>query len=198
MLETITALILNFASSIGYIGIILLMFLESSFFPFPSEVVMIPAGYLAYKGQMNLWIAILCGILGSILGAIFNYFIGYYLGRSFILKFGKYFFLRPESFLKVEKAFNNHGEIITFIGRLLPGVRQYISFPPGITRMNLLKFSAFTTLGASIWVCILAFLGYFIGANQELIKLYLNKIIYSLIAFSALLIVVYILWRRNK
>lgn len=198
MFQQIITFIVETVSSLGYPGIFALMFLESSFFPFPSEVVMIPAGYLAATGEMNMFMVIFCGIAGSLAGALFNYFLGYKLGRPFFLKYGKYILFNEDKFLKVEGMFLRHGEIITFITRLIPGVRQYISFPAGITKMGLLKFSLFTSAGAGIWVTILSLLGYIVGQNQELIKIYLNQIVYALLILSAILTAVYICWHKLK
>lgn len=155
--------IVDTIGSLGYTGIFLMMFLESSFFPFPSEVVMIPAGYLAYKGGMNMWLALLAGALGSLAGALFNYWLALYFGRAFVLKFGKYFFFSEKTMIKMEGYFSKHGEISTFLGRLIPGVRQYISLPAGLARMNIWKFSFYTTFGAFIWITILAVFGYYVG-----------------------------------
>ncbi len=171
----------------GYIGIFLLMFLESSFFPFPSEVVMIPAGYLAYKGEMSLSLAISIGVLGSLAGAWFNYFLASKFGRDFLLKF-----ISKEKFIKLDTFFENHGHISTFTGRLIPGVRQYISFPAGLANMNGVKFSLYTVFGAGIWVVILALLGYFIGQNEALIHQYLKEITIVTIILVALMIAVYL------
>lgn len=155
--------IVDIVGQLGYFGIFVMMFLESSFFPFPSEVVMIPAGYLAFKGDMNIYIAILMGILGSLAGALFNYVLAIKFGRIFVLKFGRYFFFSEETMNKMEDFFKAHGEISTFVGRLIPVVRQYISLPAGLAKMNLAKFSIYTSIGAGIWVAILAVLGYYIG-----------------------------------
>ena len=125
---------------LGYAGIVGLMFLESSFFPFPSEVVMPPAGYLAWKGEMNVALVLGAGILGSILGALFNYWIAVRWGRPFFEKYGKYFFVTHESLDKAEIFFAHHGHISTFTGRLLPVIRQYISLPAGLARMPLPQF----------------------------------------------------------
>ena len=160
----IISFILNLVGDFGYFGIFFMMFLESSFFPFPSEVVMIPLGYLAYQGSMNLYIGIFAGIMGSLAGALFNYFLALKFGREFLIKFGKYFFFTEKSMEKMDYFFTTHGSLSTFLGRLIPAVRQYISLPAGIARMNLIKFSLYTTLGAGIWVVILAILGYYIGA----------------------------------
>lgn len=158
--------IVESVGSIGYPGIFILMFLESSFFPFPSEVVMIPAGYLAYKGEMNIYLAVLAGILGSVAGALFNYYLALKFGRRFLIKYGKYIFLKEESLDKLEHFFKKHGEISTFNGRLIPGIRQYISLPAGLSRMNLWKFSFYSALGAGIWIVVLVGLGYFLGSNE--------------------------------
>ena len=156
MLAEIVNWIVQTVGSLGYAGIFIMMFLESSFFPFPSEVVMIPAGYLASKGEMSLTLALIAGIAGSLGGAIFNYFLAVKFGRAFLLKYGKYLFLKDGALDKLEGFFKNHGEISTFSGRLIPGVRQYISLPAGLARMNLAKFSFYTALGAGIWVVVLA------------------------------------------
>jgi membrane protein DedA with SNARE-associated domain len=159
-LESIVTWIVDTIGALGYPGILALMFLESSFFPFPSEVVMIPAGVLAFKGEMNMPLAITMGILGSLLGAMFNYWLAVKLGRPFLLRYGKYFLIKPDKMDKAERYFQKHGEITTFVGRLIPGVRQVISFPAGLARMNLFRFNLYTGIGAAIWVVILTVLGH--------------------------------------
>ncbi len=126
------------------------MFLESSFFPFPSEVVIPPAGYLAARGEMDLAMVILMGILGSLLGALFNYWLSLKFGRPFFERYGRYLWISKRSLDRAERFFDEHGHITTFVGRLLPGIRQYISLPAGVARMNLFLFCLFTGLGASI------------------------------------------------
>ena len=175
MFHQVIAWIVDTVGQWGYPGIILLMFLESSFFPFPSEVVITPAGYLASQGQMSLSLVILSGIAGSVLGAGFNYWIAVKWGRPFFIRYGRYFLVSEKSLDRSEEFFARHGHISTFVGRLLPGIRQYISLPAGLARMNLPLFVIFTALGAGIWVTILALLGYLIGNNQELIGRYLHE-----------------------
>ena len=179
-------------SGFGYLGIVILMFLESSFFPFPSEIIMIPAGYLAAIGNMNIILVIFFGIFGSLTGAVFNYYLGYRLGKPFLVKYGRYMLIKKETLDKMDALFDIHGEIITFVGRLLPGVRQYISLPAGISKMAFPKFVLYTSLGAGIWVTILSLLGYFVGQNQHLIHIYLSKITYSILVFSVIVAVYYI------
>ena len=184
--------------SLGYPGIVFLMFLESSFIPFPSEVVMIPAGYLAYEGKMNLALVILAGVVGSLTGALLNYYLAVKLGRPFLLHYGKYVMFNEASMRKMEDFFARHGHVSTFTGRLIPVVRQYMSLPAGLARMNLAVFSFYTSLGAGIWVTILALLGYFIGGNEMLIKEYLRDIIIILAVAVILGITAYWRWQQNN
>jgi membrane protein DedA with SNARE-associated domain len=144
----------------GYPGIVMLMTLESSFFPFPSEVVIPPAAYLAAIGEMNIGEVIISGTLGSLLGALFNYWLALRFGRPFFEKYGRYLLISPRSLEKADRFFERHGRISTFVGRLLPGIRQYISLPAGLARMNIFAFCAATLLGAGIWVLVLAVMGY--------------------------------------
>lgn len=196
MLSSIINFIVETVGSLGYIGIFILMFLESTVFPVPSEVVMIPAGYLAYKGEMNIFLAVFAGILGSLCGALFNYYFALKFGRKFLMKYGKYFFVSHETIEKTEKFFKNHGHISTFSGRLIPGIRHYISLPAGLARMNLSVFCLYTALGATIWVIILTLLGYYIGDNEELVKEYLRYLIVGLLICLILLGIWY--YKRNK
>lgn len=198
MLHEIIDFIVKTVGDLGYWGIFMMMFLESSFFPFPSEVVMIPAGYLAYKGEMNLFLAVFAGIAGSLAGAVFNYFLAMRFGRAFIQRYGKYVLIKEETLQKMEDFFAKHGHISTFSGRLIPAVRQYISLPAGLAKMNLLKFSLYTSLGAGIWVLILALLGYFIGHNQELISEYLRIIIVAILVLLAVMVLLYMRLKLKK
>ncbi|MFZ3138926.1 MAG: DedA family protein [Thermodesulfovibrionales bacterium] len=184
--------------TVGYPGIVLLMFIESTFIPLPSELVIPPAGYLISQNQMSWAGVILSGTMGSVLGALFNYAIAVFFGRPFILKYGKYFGVSQNHFEKGETFFLKHGHISTFIGRLILGVRHYISFPAGLCRMNLLEFSFFTAFGAGIWVWILAYIGYFVGNNKDKILEVSRQWSVYVIIGCALLILAYILWHRKK
>lgn len=198
-MQQIIDFLISTIGSWGYMGIFLLMFLESSFFPFPSEVVMIPAGYLAQKGEMNLFLAIFIGAFGSLAGALFNYYLSFYLGRDLLLKYGRYIGITPQKMEKFETFFNAHGEIATFTSRLIPGIRQYISLPAGLAKMNITRFSLYTSLGAGIWVSILVALGYFIGHNEKLIHKYLSYITIGLmIAICLTLISYYFYQLKNR
>lgn len=151
------------------------MTVESSFIPFPSEIVMIPAGFMAARGEFypadHVWpaisLAIACGIAGSLAGAWINYSLSLRLGRPFLHKYGKYFFIAPDKLERAEELFREYGEVTTFVCRLIPVVRQLISIPAGISRMNVLRFSLFTGAGAGVWVVVLTLLGYWFGTTTE-------------------------------
>jgi membrane protein DedA with SNARE-associated domain len=190
--------IVELVGQFGYLGIFIMMFLESTFFPFPSEVAMIPAGILAAKSEMNLVIAILVGTSGSLLGALFNYFLARKYGRVGVLKFGKYFFFTEEKLQKMEKFFVAHGSFSTFVARLIPGVRQLVSLPAGLSNMPLNKFTLHTTLGAGIWVTVLALLGYILGENEELVKEYTHQIVLVMLFFIMIATFWYILKQKKR
>jgi len=197
-MHAIIAAIVSIVNSMGYGGIVAAMFLESSFFPFPSELVLPPAGYLASQGKMELWIVVLLGIIGSLLGSLFNYWISLRLGRPLILRYGKYIGLTERAYDRAEGAFRRHGEISTFVGRLIPGLRQYISLPAGLARMPIGRFILFTGLGAGIWASVLALLGYVIGNNQEAIGRSLHRItIYTAVGI-VILVIGYVVWYRRR
>ena len=183
---------------LGYPGILLLMALESSCFPFPSEVVMIPAGYWVHEGKMNMGLAFASGLGGSVLGAMFNYYLALFLGRPILLRYGKYFFIPEHKLLKAEEFFRRHGEVGTFICRLIPGIRQLVSLPAGMSRMNFLRFNLFTALGAGIWMAVLLWIGYVCGQNQELIKKYSHEATLLALAGAVVVVAGYIVWNHMR
>ncbi|ELZ2665200.1 DedA family protein [Campylobacter upsaliensis] len=191
-MQEIFNFIIETASAWGYLGIIILMTIESCFIPFPSEVVMIPAGYLAHKGELDFSLCILSGVFGSVLGALINYYLCFFWGRDFILRYGRFFGITEEKFAKFEVFFNRHGEFSTFVCRLLPGIRQYISMPAGLAKMRVINFVIFTAAGSGIWVSILVFLGYFLGENEDLIKEYLHQILLFILLFVFIAGLIYI------
>ena len=197
LLGAVVTWIVNAVSVLGYWGIIAMMFLESSFFPFPSEVVIPPAGYLASQGRMSFPWVIACGIIGSLLGALFNYYLALWLGRPLVLKIARPFGLTEEKFGRAEEMFRTHGEISTFVCRLLPVIRQYISFPAGLARMNLFRFLLFTGLGAGIWVTILAYIGYLVGNNQQLIRAYSHRSLTYILIAVIILTALYVIWHKK-
>ena len=170
MLETIAShldAIAALAPTWGLLFIFVFMAIESSFIPFPSEVVMIPAGFLAARGEMGIgspvlavWVAIAVGVLGSLAGAFVNYYIALWVGKPFLEKYGKWFFLKPAALERACEVFNKYGAATTFVCRMVPAIRQLISIPAGIAKMPLGSFTLFTGLGAGVWTAILAFVGY--------------------------------------
>ena len=196
MIHEAAQLLVDLIFDWGYIGIFIMMAIESSFIPFPSEIVLIPAGYLASQGEMSVWMIMLSALSGSLVGALINYFLAFTLGRTLLEKYGKYFFIKEETLLKMDTYFSKHGAISTFTGRLIPGIRQLISIPAGLCKMNLAKFVSYTALGASIWALILTLLGYFIGENQELINSYLKQI--TIVVMIGLVIISAIYYKLEK
>ncbi len=151
----------------GYPGIFAMMAVESSFVPFPSEVALIPAGYLVSQGEMNALLATAAGLGGSLLGAFVNYGLAVWVGRPFV-RFVERVPGARDALGRSERYFLSHGEITTFVGRLIPGIRQLISIPAGLARMSLVRFGAFTALGAGLWSAVLVTIGYLAGQSEEL------------------------------
>jgi len=162
--------IASYAPAWGFVLIVFFMTVESSFIPFPSEVVMIPAGFLAWRGELtcqlpwlDLMLALLAGLCGSLAGAYINYFLARKLGRPFLHKYGKYLFLSEPTLNRAEEIFREYGELATFVCRLLPAIRQLISLPAGLSNMNLRRFTLFSALGAGFWCVVLLAMGAYFG-----------------------------------
>ena len=201
LLTTLVAFLTSTVGSWGYLGIFLLMTIESSFIPFPSEVVLVPAGILITTGEMSLMPVALAALLGSVVGAFINYFLALHLGRKFIhqsvKKYGKALLLAESTINKSEKYFKKHGELTIFVGRLVPGIRQLISLPAGFARVNLFKFTLFTLLGAGIWSGILIYLGIVFGNNMELLNENIKLFSSIVLSIGALVIGTYFIWYQK-
>ena len=175
MLETIAShldSIVALAPTWGLLLIFVFMTIESSFIPFPSEVVMIPAGFLAARGELGVGsplaaclVAVAVGVLGSLAGAFVNYYLALWVGKPFLERYGKYFFIKPEALNRACEIFNRYGAATTFVCRMVPAIRQLISIPAGIAKMPLPSFALFTGLGAGVWTAILTFVGYGLGKS---------------------------------
>ncbi len=163
MLEAFGAWLAGLYAGLGYVEITFLMALESSLFPVPSELVMIPAGYRAATGQLDPALCVLAGTTGSVIGASANYLLGEYVGRAFLLRYGKYLLINEEKYHEAEAMFLRNARLATFIGRLLPVVRHLISLPAGVFGMAWGWFLAITALGAALWCTVLVALGYYLG-----------------------------------
>lgn len=192
MLHQFVDTVLSIFSWMGYIGIFIMMTIESSFIPFPSEVAMIPAGALIQRGEMSFFLALFAGTLGAYLGSVINYILGYYLGgpvvKTLIHKYGKYILLNESHYLQAEKFFQEKWAITTFVGRFIPAVRQLISIPAWVFRMNFLSFSIWTILGAGIWNIILLAIGYYASDKQDVLLAYFKEIVLGLLLIGMIFV----------
>ena len=196
MIEKLIALlatwIIGVISSMGYGGIVLLMAIESACIPLPSEIIMPFAGYLVFNGEMVLWGVALAGAVGCVLGSIPAYYLGMYGGRPLVEKYGKWVLISARDLDWADKAFAKHGEIIIFIGRMLPAVRTFIAFPAGVARMNMPKFILYTFIGSFIWCWLLAYAGMKFGQHWQDLKVYFHQFHYVIIAMGVIFVVWYV------
>lgn len=194
--------LIELVSSLGYLGIFLGMTIESTVIPFPTELILPPAGVLVARGEMDFIVVLTMAIAGSILGALINYYAAYYLGRKtvnkLLLKYGKIFFIKEQELLKSEESFKKHGEITTFFGRLIPGIRSFVSLPAGFYKMNLFKFCLFTGLGAGLWGALLIYFGMLYGENQYQIDSMISSLSWILIGIVVIAIIAYVYIRKSK
>jgi membrane protein DedA with SNARE-associated domain len=186
-------------ANLNYFSIALLMLIESTFLPLPSEIVIPFAAYKAGQGELNVFIVVLSGTIGALSGSLINYTLAYYLGRPLVYKFagsklGKIFLLSKEKVMHAEEYFIRNGKTSTFIGRLVPGVRHLISIPAGLARMSLRDFMLFTFIGAGIWNIILAIIGFYLYAIREQIFPYLGHILLGVGA----IFVIYLIIKARK
>lgn len=182
---------------LGYFEIGVLMALESSLFPVPSELVMIPAGYLAAKSQLNPFLAVLAGGFGSVIGASVNYLLGRTLGRAFLLRYGKYVLINERKYHQAEKLFLRNAIVATFIGRFIPVIRHLISLPAGVFGMAKLPFALVTLAGATLWCAVLVTLGYFFGEPVvTVVSTYSHEAAIAA-CVALLLFIAWFLWRRE-
>ena len=191
--------ITNTITSLGYLGIGLLMFLENLFPPIPSELIMPLAGFTVAKGRMELAPVILAGVIGTILGALPWYYVGKLVGEDNLKrladKYGKWISVSSRDIDKADNWFDKHGEKAVLFCRLVPGVRTLISLPAGISGMPLVPFLIYSTIGTALWVSLLTFAGYALGDNYEIVEEYFGPV--SKIVF-VLLIVAFVIWVVNK
>ncbi|MEK6792650.1 MAG: DedA family protein [Nanoarchaeota archaeon] len=200
-LSSLIESVVSIIADLGYLGIFLGMLIESSFIPFPSEVVLPPAGVLIARGEMSFILVLLASIIGSLAGAYINYFLGLHFGRRIInklvSKYGKFLFLKNETINKADNYFKVHGSITTFTGRLLPAIRQLISIPAGFARMPLGKFTFYTALGSGIWSVILIYVGMLYGNNKEKIDSFLGSATLITLIILGIILIIYI-YRKNQ
>ena len=192
-----------YMSNMNYFTITILMAIESTFIPLPSELILPPAAYLASQGEMNLSLIILFASLGCAIGALINYTLSFYLGRVLIYslvdsKFAKIFFINRAKLEHAESYFIANGNTSTFIGRLIPGIRHLISIPAGLAKMNLKKFILYTFIGSALWNTVLSLLGYFFGKNQEMLMKHFHEISLAALGVGAIFVLYLIFGKRKK
>lgn len=175
----------------GYLGILIVLFLEASIFPIPSEIVLLPAGYMIATGKMDIFFVLGAGVLGSILGSSLNYALGYVYGREFLIKYGRKIGLTEDRLKKIEVLFLKRGELTIVIARLFPLLRQYISFPAGVVKMKLYKFIIYTGIGYLLYIGYIVFMGYLYKVNEKFLNRYIIKFKYLVI----IIIVIYLSYK---
>lgn len=205
MVERLVGWLLDRFRDVGYPGIVVLMAIESSVLPLPSELVMPPAGYLAAKGEMSVLVAIACGVAGSIVGSLASYWLALWLGRGLVRRVGHAVGISERSLERSERFFARHGDISVLLARLLPVVRHLISLPAGLARMSLPAFVTFTGLGALVWCSVLTGIGWWIGRKQDVIlsalndqaRTYTGRAVLIILPVVALVALVYVWWYRR-
>ncbi|OIP57109.1 MAG: alkaline phosphatase [Candidatus Levybacteria bacterium CG_4_10_14_0_2_um_filter_36_16] len=196
MIEVLGHYIIQLISSTGYVGIFILMALESALIPIPSEITMPFAGFLASKGQLSFTLIVIVGTLANVAGSLAAYYIGYVLEETVLLgiikKYGKFVLLSEHEYNRARKWFEKYGDKIIFISRLLPAVRTVISLPAGMFEMNLKKFIVYTTFGCLIWSIFLTYIGFVLGENWNSLEPYYRKFEFIIAGLIILAVVVYI------
>jgi membrane protein DedA with SNARE-associated domain len=175
LLAALGGFIIGVLSSLGYLGVVLLMSIESAYIPLPSELIMPFAGYLVFKGTLTLWGVTLAGAAGCVLGSLVAYYVGLWGGRPLVMKYGRYLLISHQDVDLADRWFARHGDITILIGRLLPVVRTFIAFPAGVARMPLLKFVIYTFVGSLIWCWALAWLGWTLGEHWDTLGVYFHR-----------------------
>lgn len=200
IISFLVELVVKIIAATGYSGVFVLMLLESCGIPAPSEAIMPFAGFLVATGKFSFWPIVFIGALGNLAGSLLAYWIGLKGGRPLIEKYGKYILISKHDLDIADSWFKKRGELMVFVGRLLPVVRTYISFPAGVAQMNLKKFSLYTFIGAFIWTALFGYLGVKMGSNWELIreKLHNFDVLIVVVIILAVGYFVYSHWKKAK
>lgn len=191
MNELISQVVDWYMANMNYFTITLLMAIESSFIPFPSEIIVPPAAYKAANGELNIYLVVFFSSLGALIGALFNYYFAKYLGQAMLLKFAdtriaRMMLVDRAAVEKAEAYFRKNGNVSTLIGRFVPGIRQLISLPAGLVSMNMKNFIIYTVIGSTAWNIILAILGYFFYSQKEKLEMYYQEITYVMLGLGVL------------
>ncbi len=196
MLEQISSSIIHLIQSTGYLGIFILMTLESALIPIPSEITMPFAGFLAAKGDLSFMLVVLAGSIGNLIGSLIAYYIGYFLEENIILenikKYGKFILVSEHDLQRAKNWFKKYGDSIVFFSRILPVVRTFISFPAGIFEMNIWKFSAYTLAGSIIWSLFLTYIGFYFQSRWNVLEQYFRKFDFIILGAIVILVVFYL------
>lgn len=196
ILSHLSQFVVNLISSLGYGGVFFAMAIESACIPLPSEIILPFTGYMVFMGHFGFWQATIAATLGNLFGALVAYYVGVWGGRPFLKRYGRYFFINERELAWTERLFKRHGEVTVFVGRILPVIRTFISLPAGIARMNPLKMSTYTVIGAFLWCTLLIFVGQKLGENWDSLKPYFHRA--DLVVGGGLvLVVIYVLWKRH-
>ena len=199
-MSQVSAWVLIIMAKFSYLGIVFAMFAENIFPPIPSELIMPAAGFAVARGDLNLILVILAGTLGSVLGALPLYYLGRLLNEDRLLvftqKYGKYVFVKPSDIRSSSVWFAKHGSKAVFFGRMVPGIRSFISIPAGMSKMPMLPFLAFTALGSSIWTSLLTIAGYYFGENYEIIETMLAPYSKGFLLLAVVIIIAWFMKRR--
>ncbi|MCC6597738.1 MAG: DedA family protein [Alphaproteobacteria bacterium] len=196
MLTAAAHALVEVIKALGYPGVFILSALESTFLPIPSEATLIPAGYLIHQGEWNGPLVFLLAVSGTLAGSLANYWLAASLGRRVLIRYGRYFFMNEEKMAKMDAYFQRHGSASIFLGRLVFGVRHFISFPAGLAHMDLKLFSFYTALGGALWTFILLALGYFIGGNKELLMSLVPVL--KLVFLAGVAVIGFLYWRKRS
>lgn len=194
IVETVTNFAIYLIENLGYWGIFLGMTLESACIPIPSEVIMTLSGFVVYKGQMSLLGITLVGVMGNLLGSLIAYFVGLKGGRPFLEKYGKYVLISHNRLEMAHAWFDRYGHEAVLISRVLPIIRTFISLPAGIAEMDLKKFTIYTLLGSIPWCFALAYIGFMLGPNWNIIEKYFRYMDIIVVAV-ALIFIIYLIYK---
>ncbi len=197
LFSLLAAAIIDLITRGGYLGIVLLMAIESACIPLPSEVIMPFSGYLVFQGTLVLWLVVLAGAIGCVLGSLVAYAVGAWGGRRLVERYGKYVLVSRRDLDLADRWFREHGGIIVFVGRLLPVVRTFIAFPAGVARMPIWRFCLYTFLGSLIWCALLAWIGVKLGQHWDTLGSWFHR--FDALILAALLIAFgWYVWRHVR
>lgn len=196
MIEQLSLFIIHLIQTTGYLGIFILMTLESALIPIPSEVTMSFSGFLVNQGGLSFILVVLVGAFGNLIGSLIGYYIGYFLEENIIIslvkKYGKFLLITEHDYTMSRNWFNKYGNAVVFFSRLIPGVRTFISLPAGLAEMNIWKFSIYTFLGSLLWSGFLTYIGFYLGSRWKDLEGYFRKFEVLIVVLLVVVVLLYI------